>query len=125
MIPGCPLKILNKKIIEFIDSTGLNHIMFAYNIQFCFKELESPWKQLHADGIWTHAKVHRKRAPCDHDQQDVIKELHLVWFAERTSRSDITWLVWFSSERIVQLHCILLLDCLFSIFNVRPGIMYS
>jgi len=26
--------ILNKKIIEFIDSTGLNHIMFAYNSWF-------------------------------------------------------------------------------------------
>jgi len=37
-----------------------------------------PRKQLHADGIRTHASMHRRRTPYDHDQQAVIKELHLV-----------------------------------------------
>ena len=62
--------------IEFIDSTGINYIMFAQDIKRCFKELESPRKQLRADVIRTHAWVHRSRAPYDHDQQAVIKELH-------------------------------------------------
>ena len=42
---------------------------------------------------------------------------------ERSSRSDNTWLVRLSSERLV--HCLLLLNCLFSIFNGQPGIMHT
>ena len=38
----------NIECIEFIDSTGLYHNMFAHD---CFEELESSRKQLHADGI--------------------------------------------------------------------------
>ena len=53
-------------------------------------------------------------APYDHDQQAVIIELHLERSVERSSGSDIMWLVRFSSEHLV--HCILLLNCLFSYF---------
>ena len=43
--------------------------------------------------------MHHRQTPYDHDQQAAIKELHLVQFVGKTSRSDITWLVRFSSEQ--------------------------
>ena len=93
---------------------GTPCIMPAHNIYCCFEELESPWKQLHADRIRTHTQVYCRRTPYDHDKQGMIKELQLLRSVDRTSRSDITLLVRFSSERLV--HCILVLNCLFSIF---------
>ena len=64
--------------------------MFAHNIYWCFKELESPRKQFHGDGIRTHAEMHRIRTPLYHDHQAVIKELHIVRAGGRTNRYDIT-----------------------------------
>ena len=74
--------------------------MFAHNIYYCLEEVESPRKQLHADGIRTHAKVYNWHTLYDPDQQALIKELHLVRPVGRTSRSDITWLVRFSIDRL-------------------------
>ena len=53
----------------------------------------------------------------------LIKELCLERSIERSSCSDITWLVRFSSDRLV--HLILLLNIYLVIFYGQPGILYS